>query len=74
MLDHAVAHADVGLNVLGMALVYLQFLSQGSHKDTQGRKLCGDIVGRAAPNLTNDIVVGQHLTGVLSQQAWLESK
>ena len=74
MLDHAVAHADVGLNILGMALVYLQFLSQGSHKDTQGRKLCGDIVGRAAPNLADDIVVGQHLTGVLSQQAWLESK
>ena len=68
-LDHAVADTDVRLDVLGMALVCLQFFSQGSHKDPQGGQLRGGAVGRAAPDLTDDVVVGQHFASVLSQQA-----
>lgn len=69
MLDHAVADADVRLDVLGMALVYFQFFPQGSHKDPQGRQFRSNTVGSTSPNLADDVVVGQHLAGVLGQQA-----
>ena len=35
-LDHPVAHSDVGLDILGAALVYLQLFAQRGHKDPQG--------------------------------------
>ena len=69
-LDHAVAHADVRLDVLGMALVCFQFFSQGSHKDPQGGQLRGGAVGRAAPDLTDDVVVGQHFASAECRALW----
>lgn len=35
-LDHPVAHSDVGLDILGAALVHLQLFAQRGHKDPQG--------------------------------------
>ena len=44
-LDHAVAHADVGLDILGMAGVSLQLFAKRGHENPQGGQLSGDVFG-----------------------------
>ena len=35
LADHAVAHADVGLDILGVAGVHLQLFAQSGHEDAE---------------------------------------
>ena len=46
--------------------VGLDLLTQRAHKDTQARQVA---LSRRAPNLVQDILVRQHLVGVVRQQA-----
>ena len=51
-LNHAVAHADVGLDILGMAGVSLQLFAKRGHENPQGGQLRGHASGGASPDLT----------------------
>ena len=52
-----------------MTLIHLQLFPQCGHKNPQGGQLRGHVFGGDAPNLADDIVVGQHLPGIFGQQA-----
>ena len=52
VLDHAVAHADMGLDILGMAGVSLQLFAKRGHENPQGGQLRGHASGGASPDLT----------------------
>ena len=56
----------MGLDVPGVAGIGLDLLAQRGHKHPQG----GGVGGQgAAPDLVENVVVGEHLAGVLGQQA-----
>ena len=65
-LHHPVPHADVGLDILGVAGVHLQLFAQSGHADAErgGIRKGGD-----APNLVEDKIVGEDLPGISGQQA-----
>ena len=64
-LQHAVADADVCLDILGGIRTWLDLLAQGGHEHPEG----GDVVVPIpAVGVPGDIGVGQDLAGVLCQQ------
>ncbi|MMZ71049.1 hypothetical protein D1872_342750 [compost metagenome] len=52
------------LNIFMLERGFFYFFSQGRHKNSQA----GDVVGVAAPDLVQDVVVGQHLPDIFGQQ------